>query len=105
MGVKNDSAAPPAALIRAAFDWFESLFLTNKKTPHWGAFLLVRMTGLEKIMVLPPSSRRQVPVHRTGTFDRFESLSLTNKQREACASLSLLVRMTGLEPARSRVGT
>ena len=75
--MKNDRAA----FIRAAFDWFEFLSLDNKKREACASlFLLVRIVGLEKILVLPPSSRRQVTVHRTVTFDWFESLSLTNKK-------------------------
>ena len=50
------------------------------------------------------SPRRQ---HATGMLhlDGFESRNTFQQQKGGKASLLLLVRMTGLEPARSRVGT
>ncbi len=44
-------------------------------------------------------------IHRTVAFRTVRARIHTKYEREAFASLSYLVRATGLEPARSRSGT
>ena len=67
---------------------------------------VVRVTGLEEIIVLPPSSRRQTDAHRASALYGFESGFLLYKIKKRPEGLFfILVRVTGLEPARSRVGT
>ena len=61
---------------------------------NWGE------AGLDRIIVLPPSSWRQADVHRTSAFRWVQVLSVFHKKEKTRKCVSFLVGEAGLEPAR-----